>query len=178
ERGFEGKILAARYCREHKVPYFGLCLGMQVLVVEYARNVLGLEGANSTEMNPETKHPVICLLEEQKQITRKGGTMRLGAFECIIAKNTKAFEAYKTTKISERHRHRLEFNHQYKEQMTEKGLLISGLEQEQDLCEIAEIASHPWMLGVQFHPEFKSKPTAPHPLFLAFIQAAIHHKKN
>ncbi len=178
ERGFEGKILAAQACREMNLPYFGLCLGMQVMVVEYARNVLKLERANSTEMNPTTPYPVICLLEEQKGVSKKGGTMRLGSFECHLAKGSKAEEAYGTSIIHERHRHRLEFNHDYKEEITKHGLLITGLEPTQDLCEIVEVKGHPWMLGVQFHPEFKSKPTDPHPLFLGFMKAAIKHQKK
>lgn len=177
ERGFEGKVLAAQYCRENNIPYFGICLGMQVLVVEYARNVLGLKEANSTEMDPATPDPVICLLEEQKTIKRKGGTMRLGAFECIILKNTLAYKCYKKNKISERHRHRLEFNHAYKNTMIENGLIISGTEKENELCEIVEVPTCDWMLGVQFHPEFQSKPTDPHPLFNSFIHAAIKGKK-
>lgn len=178
ERGFEGKILAAQACRELHIPYFGLCLGMQVIVVEYARNVLHLERANSTEMNPATPYPVICLLEEQKSVSKKGGTMRLGSFECLLTKGSKAELAYGTSTVHERHRHRLEFNHDYKEQITSGGLLITGVEPSQDLCEIVEVKGHPWMVGVQFHPEFKSKPTAPHPLFLAFMKAALAHQKK
>lgn len=177
ERGFEGKVLAAKYCRENNIPYFGICLGMQVMAVEFARHVLNLSEANSTEMNQDTKDPIICLIEEQKHISKKGGTMRLGAYECLLKKDTKAYEAYQSLKVSERHRHRLEFNSQYKDKVEEKGLIIAGVEEETKLCEIIEVKGHPWMLGAQFHPEFKSKPTHPHPLFYRFIEATIKRAK-
>lgn len=173
ERGWEGKVATARYCRESQIPYFGLCLGMQIMVVEFARHVVGLIDAHSTEVNPKTPHPVISLLTEQKKITDLGGTMRLGAYPCTVMPNTLAYEAYKSNQISERHRHRYEFNNAYRAAFEEKGMIFSGTLSESSLCEIAEIPTHPWMLGVQFHPEFKSKLLDPHPLFLAFIKAAI-----
>jgi CTP synthase len=175
ERGWEGKISAAQLCREKKIPYFGICLGMHVLVVEFARNVLGLH-ANSTEMQPTTPHPVISLLEEQKDVKEMGGTMRLGAYECLLQEGSKARQAYGASIVSERHRHRYEFNHHYRKACEEKGLCFSGLHQGQELCEIAEVKDHPWMVGVQFHPEFKSRPTEPHPLFASFIEAAIEKR--
>ena len=180
-RGLIGKILIAKYCRENKVPYFGLCLGMQILCIEFARHVLGLTEANSTEMDPNTIHPVISLLSEQKHVSDLGGTMRLGAYPCLIKEGSKAAKAYKKTTISERHRHRWEFNNLYKEEMEKNGLVFSGYLEKGHLCEITEIKDHPWMLGVQFHPEFKSKPTEPHPLFRDFIAAALaqkQHKEN
>lgn len=178
ERGWEGKVLTAQYCRTHKIPYFGICLGMQVLIVEFARHVLGLKEAHSTEVEPDTKHPVISLLSEQKQVTNLGGTMRLGAYPCAIRENTLAKSAYQKPVISERHRHRYEFNNGYKKAFEEKGMIFSGTLDQGDLCEISEVAGHPWMLGVQFHPEFKSKPLDPHPLFRDFIQAVIKAQKQ
>jgi len=178
ERGWEGKVLTAKYCREKKIPYFGLCLGMQVLIVDFARNVLGLQNANSTEINPNTEQPVISLLSEQKNITDLGGTMRLGAYPCEIANDSLAYNAYGEHLIWERHRHRYEFNNEYKKAFEEKGMLFSGKLQKGILCEISEVRDHPWMLGVQFHPEFKSKPLAPHPLFKDFIAAALIHQKK
>ncbi|MBU6382958.1 MAG: CTP synthase [Verrucomicrobia bacterium] len=173
ERGWEGKILTAKYCRENQIPYFGLCLGMQVMIVEFAKHVLHLSEANSTEMDKNTPHPVISMLTEQRKIENLGGTMRLGAYPCVIQKGTLAYEAYGETLISERHRHRYEFNNQYKQQFETKGMVFSGKWEKGDLCEISEIPSHPWMLGVQFHPEFKSKPLTPHPLFRDFIRALV-----
>ncbi len=178
ERGWEGKIKIAKHCREKSIPYFGICLGMQVLVVEYARNVLGYQKANSTEIVPETPTPVISLLSEQKNVRNLGGTMRLGAYPCNLKERSKAFTAYKKTKISERHRHRYEVNNAFIDELQKKGLMFSGTYAKQKLCEIAEVKNHPWMLGVQFHPEFKSKPTEPHPLFRAFVQALIRHQKE
>lgn len=178
ERGWDGKIMTAKYCRENKIPYFGICLGMQVLAVEFARHVLNLEDANSTEIDADTKYPVISLLSEQRDIKDMGGTMRLGAFICDIKPGTNAEKAYKSLKISERHRHRYEFNNKYKEMMEQKGFVVAGTMHEAGLCEIAEVKDHPWMVGVQFHPEFKSKPTAAHPLFKAFIQAMIANQKE
>lgn len=171
ERGWEGKVLTARYCRVNNIPYFGLCLGMQVMIVEFARNVLGLTQAHSTEVDRNTPYPVISMLSEQKKIQNMGGTMRLGAYPCEIKKGTLAFDAYKEKLIWERHRHRYEFNNEYKAAFEEKGMVFSGKLQNGDLCEISEIPSHPWMLGVQFHPEFKSKPLDPHPLFRDFIKS-------
>jgi CTP synthase len=173
ERGWDGKILAAKYCRENKIPYFGICLGMQVLAVEFARHVLLLTDANSTEMDADTKNPIISLLTEQREIKDLGGTMRLGAFTCDIKPQTNAEKAYQASKISERHRHRYEFNNKYKQAMEDAGFVVAGTLHEGGLCEIAEVKDHPWMVGVQFHPEFKSKPTKPHPLFRAFIDAMI-----
>lgn len=178
ERGSEGKIQATRICREEKIPFFGICLGMQVMAIEFARHVAGLEGANSTEFDKKTKHPVISLLSEQTGVEDLGGTMRLGAYICDLQPDSKAAKAYQTTQISERHRHRNEFNNAYKEQLESKGFLIKGILKGEELCEIAEIEGHPWMVGVQFHPEFKSKPTSPHPLFRDFIQAMINYQKS
>ncbi len=178
ERGWEGKVQTARYCRIKEIPYLGLCLGMQVMIVEFARNVLGLEGANSTEVDPNTPEPVISMLSEQKKIEIKGGTMRIGAYPCEIVKDTLAYKAYGKGLISERHRHRYEFNNQYKSRFEAKGMIFSGNLEKESLCEISEIKGHPWMLGVQFHPEFKSRPLDPHPLFRDFIQAVIVMKES
>ncbi len=178
ERGWMGKIMTAKYCREKNIPYFGLCLGMQVMCVEFARHVLGLTDANTTEVDQHTSHPIISLLSEQKGIENLGGTMRLGAFACQVKPGTKAAEAYGATRISERHRHRYEFNNLYKDSCEQKGLILSGILEDGHLCEIAEVKDHPWMLGVQFHPEFKSKPTDPHPLFREFIATMIQQQKN
>ncbi len=178
ERGWIGKILAAKYCRENKIPYFGICLGMQVLCVEFARHVLGLKEANSTEIDPSSPDPVISLLSEQRHVQDLGGTMRLGAYPCRLKKETHAFSAYGQELISERHRHRYEFNNDYLEAMQKAGLILSGTLEDGNLCEIAEIKDHPWMVGVQFHPEFKSKPTEPHPLFREFIRATYAHKSR
>jgi CTP synthase len=178
ERGWMGKILTAQYCREKKIPYFGLCLGMQVMSVEFARHVLDLKEANSTEIDGTTPDPVISLLSEQKMVTDFGGTMRLGAYPCMVKEGTKAKQAYGTNLISERHRHRYEFNNAYKEQFEKKGFMVAGTLQSHQLCEIAEIQDHPWMVGVQFHPEFKSKPSDPHPLFRDFVAAMVEHKNG
>lgn len=178
ERGWMGKIMAAKYCRENKIPYFGLCLGMQVLCVEFARHVLKLDDANSTEIDPNTANPVIALLTEQKAVEGLGGTMRLGAYNCVIQKGSKAEKSYGKNLISERHRHRWEFNNEYKQAFEENGATISGVLENSKLCEITEIKDHPWMVGVQFHPEFKSKPFAAHPLFRDFIAAAIAYRKS
>jgi CTP synthase len=177
-RGWEGKIQAARFCRENKIPYFGICLGMQVLAVEFALNVLSLKEANSTEFAPETEYPVISLLSEQKNVENLGGTMRLGAYQCQLTPGTKAFQAYGQEEISERHRHRYEFNNEYKALFEKNGARIAGVLARESLCEIMEIENHPWMVGVQFHPEFISKPTKPHPLFTAFFQAAYTQKNS
>jgi len=173
ERGQLGKILATKYAREKKIPFLGICLGMQIMAIEFARNVLNLKDANSTEMDLETPYPIISILEEQKQIEKLGGTMRLGAYFCSLTTNSKAYKAYKKKIISERHRHRYEFNNKYKKDFEKKGIIFSGILKDDNLCEIIEIKKHPWMIGVQFHPEFKSKPLNPHPLFIAFIQAAL-----
>ncbi len=178
ERGSEGKIKAIEYARTRKVPFFGICLGMQMAAVEFARNVCGLKKAASSEFKPDCKDPVIHLMEEQKTVSKKGGTMRLGACPCTITKGTKAFDAYNDSDISERHRHRYEFNNSYREQMTDKGLVLSGINQQKNLVEIIELPDHPWFLGCQFHPEFKSKPLVPHPLFKAFVGASLAHRSN
>ncbi len=176
-RGIEGKLLAIQYARENKVPYFGICLGMQCAVIEFARNVLGWKNANSTEFDPKTEYPVISLLEEQLGLQQKGGTMRLGAYPCHIKENTLAFKEYKKTKVYERHRHRFEFTLKYKEDFENNGLIISGTSPDEQLVEIIELKNHPWFIGVQFHPEFKSKPIEPHPLFEGFIRAAVKFSK-
>uniref|UniRef100_A0A7C4QR67 CTP synthase n=1 Tax=Schlesneria paludicola TaxID=360056 RepID=A0A7C4QR67_9PLAN len=172
-RGVEGKIQAVRYARENQVPYFGICLGMQVAVVEFARHVLHLPQANSTEFAADTPDPVICLLEEQKQVSQKGGTMRLGAKPCVLLEDSLAARCYHATQVSERHRHRYEFNPAYRQRFVDAGMSISGVSPDGILAEIVELPDHPWFLAVQFHPEFKSKPSRPHPLFAAFIEAAL-----
>ena len=171
-RGIEGKIAAAHYARVNKVPYFGLCLGMQLLVVEFGRYVLGTEKVNSSEFDPATLHPVIDLMPEQKNIEDMGGTMRLGLYPCDLQRGSIAQKAYGLKKVEERHRHRFEFNNQYRDQFAEHGMVYSGLSPDKQLVEITELRDHPFMLGTQFHPEFLSRPTRPHPLFLAFIRAA------
>jgi CTP synthase len=176
DRGVEGKIRAIQYARENKVPYFGLCLGMQCAVIEYARNVCGLKGAHSVEMDPDTPHPVIALMPEQVDVEDMGGTMRLGVYPCKVMKDTLTYEAYKDEIVYERHRHRLEFNNAYREQLTDAGLVIGGTLPNGRLVEIVEVKDHPWFVGTQFHPEFKSRPTNPHPLFRDFIKAAARNK--
>jgi CTP synthase len=172
-RGIEGKIRAVRYARERRIPFFGICLGMQCAVIEYSRNVLGLKDANSTEFAEDTTHPVICMLEEQRTVKSKGGTMRLGAQPCVLAQGSKALACYGQTEISERHRHRYEFNPAYREQLTAAGLIPTGTNPRNTLVEIVELPEHPWFVAVQYHPEFKSKPLQPHPLFEGFVGAAI-----
>ncbi len=176
ERGLEGKIAAIQYVRENKIPFLGICLGMQCAVVEFTRHVLGLE-ASSTELDPKTKHPVIDMMEEQKKITTKGGTMRLGSYACKIKKGSRAAAIYGETLINERHRHRYEFNNKYLEQIEEAGLKATGVNPDSGLVEIVELKDHPWFVGVQFHPELKSTVLNPHPLFVRFIEAALNHKK-
>lgn len=178
ERGWMGKIMAAKHCRENKIPYFGICLGMQVMAVEFARHVANIADANSTEIDPETTNPVISLLSEQREVQDMGGTMRLGNYQCKLKPGTKSHKAYGKDVIGERHRHRYEFNNKYKEQMENLGYVVAGTLDEGHLCEISEIADHPWMVGVQFHPEFKSKPTEAHPLFRDFVKAMIAHKNK
>ncbi len=178
DRGWEGKITTAKFCREKNIPYFGICLGMQVMVVEFARHVLDLATANSTEMNPGTDHPVISLLEEQRIVTERGGTMRVGNYPCDLKEPSKLFDAYGTNKVIERHRHRYEFNNSYKTAFETAGLIVSGSYTADNLAEAVEVKNHPWMVGVQFHPEFISKPTCPHPLFRGFVQAVVHHKTH
>ncbi|MBI5894273.1 MAG: CTP synthase, partial [Deltaproteobacteria bacterium] len=175
-RGIEGKILAIQHAREKKIPFFGICLGMQLAVIEIARNLCGLKDANSSEFNPETPHPVIDMMLEQRGITSKGGTMRLGAYPCSIKKDSLAFKIYGKTEISERHRHRYEVNNPYRETLEKKGVVFSGLSPDKTLVEITELNGHPYFIGCQFHPEFKSKPMLPHPLFKEFIKAAIKNK--
>jgi CTP synthase len=171
-RGIEGKIKAARYAREHNIPYFGICLGMQIAVAEFMRALCGHERANSTEFDENTDCPIIDLMPEQKNIDKLGGTMRLGSYECKLKKDSLAFSAYKNTTIWERHRHRFEFNNKYRTEVEGKGMVVSGVNPQRDLVEIIELPGHKWFLGCQFHPEFKSRPTAPHPLFVSFIEAA------
>ncbi|MDP1834840.1 MAG: CTP synthase [Chlamydiales bacterium] len=178
ERGWLGKISTSAYCRDNKIPYFGICLGMQAMVVDFARNVMGWGDASSTEIDPGTQHPVISLLSEQQTVQDLGGTMRLGAYRCSLKAGSKAREAYGEDVISERHRHRYEYNNRFQASMEEKGLLLSGTLENEQLAEIAEVIDHPWMVGVQFHPEFKSKPTQPHPLFRAFVGAMIAEKEK
>jgi CTP synthase len=172
-RGVEGKIRAVRYARERGVPYFGICYGMQMAVIEFARHVAGLAGANSAEVDPETPHPVIALLPEQRGVEAKGATMRLGAWPCTLREGTRAFEAYGERDVSERHRHRYEFNPDYRDRLSKAGLVLSGASPDGRLVEVVELADHPWFVGCQFHPEFKSTPFRPHPLFVAFIGAAV-----
>src|SRR5262245_25375374 len=177
DRGSEGKITAIRYARENRIPFLGICLGMQMAVVEFARNVCGLEGANSTEFDLQTAHPVIHLMEEQKAIDTKGGTMRLGTYPCLLQNETLAARLYGRERIDERHRHRYEFNNNYRDDFGAKGMVLSGLSPDGRLVEIMELAGHPWFLGCQFHPEFKSRPMDSHPLFRGFIEAARQNSK-
>ena len=180
ERGSAGKIEAIRWARENKVPFFGICLGMQLAVIEYARHVAGLDDAQSTEFNPDAKQPVIALMESQEKVTQKGGTMRLGAYDCELAANTLARRIYGAAQISERHRHRFEFNNAFRDALSEAGLVLCGTSPDGTLVEMVELpaATHPYFIGCQFHPEFKSRPTAPHPLFTAFIGAALEHQRS
>ncbi len=177
DRGTEGKIAAAKYAREHLVPYYGLCLGLQIAVIEFARNVLKLKGANSMEFDAKAPHPVINMMEEQKKITDKGATMRLGSYECALTPGTIAAKAYGAPSVSERHRHRFEVNNAYVGQLQRAGLIVSGINPKRNLVEVMELKRHPWFLGTQAHPEFQSKPNRAHPLFAAFIAAAIKNKK-
>ena len=173
DRGIEGKIAACRFARENNIPYLGICLGMQIAVIEYARNVCGLDDANSGEFNLNSPHRVIDIMKEQAEITQRGGTMRLGAYPCKVIQNTKMRSLYNTSEISERHRHRYEFNNKYREIMTEKGLVISGVSPDDNLVEAVELSDKSFFVGVQFHPEFKSRPNKPHPLFLGLLKAAL-----
>jgi CTP synthase len=185
----EGKIRAVRFARENKVPYFGICYGMHMAVVEFARNVVGWKEAHTAEIDPNTPYPVIYLMREwfdfrsqrverRDELTDKGGTMRLGAYPCKLIEGTLAHKAYKVDEISERHRHRYEFNNQYKEELAAKGMILSGISPDGELGEIVELTGHPWFLGCQFHPEFKSRPMNPHPLFQDFIRAALRRKNS
>lgn len=176
DRGIEGKIRAAQYARENKIPFLGICLGMQIAVIEFARNVVGLKGANSSEFSPESPYPVIDLMPEQKDVEDMGGTMRLGIYPCKLNPHTLALEAYGEAIVYERHRHRYEFNNQFRPQLTAAGMRLSGLSPDERLVEIIEVADHPWFVGVQFHPEFKSRPNRPHSIFVKFIEAAVKGK--
>lgn len=176
-RGIEGKIEAIRFARESKAPFLGICLGMQCAAIEFGRNMAGLKGANSSEFDSRTRHPVIDLIPSQKNLDEKGGTMRLGAYPCELAKGSRAYRAYRTDLVAERHRHRYEFNNKYLETFKKAGMTFSGLYPQEQLVEIIELADHPWFLATQFHPEFRSRPTAPHPIFRDFIQAALEASK-
>lgn len=177
-RGIEGKVLAVKYARENNIPFLGICLGMQMAIIEFARNVLGMENANSTEMNDSTPYPVITFMEEQKNITDKGGTMRLGGWDCAIKPNTKAFDIYQSDIINERHRHRYEFNNAYLKEFEQAGMVASGYNPETNLVEIVEIPSHPFFVAVQYHPEYKSTVASPHPLFVSFVKSTLDKKLN
>jgi len=178
ERGIEGKISTVKFARENKLPFFGICLGMQCAVIEFGRNVLGLTDAHSTEMYPDTPFPVIDVMEDQKDITNKGGTMRLGAYPCNVDEDSNAYKAYSSTKIEERHRHRFEFNNKYLADFEKNGMIATGKHPDKDLVEIVEIENHPWFMAVQFHPEYKSTVTNPHPLFIDFIKASVKVKES
>ncbi|MFN6206798.1 MAG: CTP synthase [Planctomycetota bacterium] len=178
ERGVEGKVDAIRWARQRKIPFLGICLGMQCAVIEFARNVVGLAGANSTEFEKDTPYPVVCLLDEQQNITEKGGTMRLGAQVADLAPDSRAAECYGSAQVQERHRHRYEFNNQYRKQFEAHGMTFSGTSKQGSLVEVVELPEHPWFVAVQYHPEFKSKPTQPHPLFSGFVQAAVRRNSR
>ena len=178
DRGIEGKITATKYARENNIPFFGICLGMQMAVVEYARNVLNMVDANTSEINPESNYPVIDIMPDQKEVTEKGGTMRLGLYPCKLADGSRSKDLYNDELIYERHRHRYEFNNQFRKEFVESGMKIVGLSPDEKLVEIIEIPDLTWFVGVQFHPEFKSRPNRPHPLFAGFIKAAKQHKKK
>ena len=177
-RGIPGKIEAVRYARAQGVPYFGICLGLQCAVIEFARNVLGLEDANTTEIDPDCRHPVVCMLDEQYDITRLGGTMRLGAYPCVLAEGSRAHAAYGSTLVQERHRHRYEFNNHYRPQFEEHGMDFVGTSPDGNLVEVVELSGHPWYVAVQCHPEFQSKPTRAHPLFRGFVQASLARREQ
>lgn len=178
ERGVDGKIISANYARKGDIPFLGICLGMQVAIIEYARNELGIEDANSTEFNKETPNPVIDMMAEQKKVKQMGGTMRLGAYECMITRDTLAHEAYQKNRISERHRHRYEFNNSYKEQFENSGVVMAGVNPDTELVEMIELSNHPFFMGTQFHPEYRTTVENPHPVFEAFVKAAHHFKKQ
>jgi CTP synthase len=177
-RGIEGKILASKYAREHNIPYFGICLGMQIALIEIARNVCGLEGANSSEWDETTHHPVIHLMPDQNGVVNMGGTLRLGNWPCALAEGTKAREVYGSDLVQERHRHRYEVNNDYRKQLADNGVVFSGMSPDDYLVEIAELKDHPWFVGCQFHPEFKSRPNRPHPLFFGFVQASFKYSQT
>lgn len=178
ERGIEGKIKAIKCARENNIPFFGICLGMQMAVIEFTRNVIGLKDANSTEMNENTSNPVISLMKDQKFIVDKGGTMRLGSWECIVKEKSKAFEIYNSQTINERHRHRWELNNDYLSQLEKFGLRASGTNPKTGLVEIIEFPENDWFIGVQFHPEYKSTVELPHPLFVSFVSACLNYNKS
>ena len=177
-RGIEGKLEAIRYARERKLPYFGICLGLQCAVIEFARNVVGLADANSTEMDRNCRHPVVCLLDEQYHITQMGGTMRLGLYPTVLVEGSKSHRAYGSLQVQERHRHRYEFNNQHRQQFAAHGLIVTGTSPDSKLVEVIELRDHPWFVAVQCHPEFRSKPTAAHPLFRGFIQASLTRREE
>jgi len=176
DRGIDGKIIAVTYARENKIPFFGICLGLQCAIIEFARNVMGYEDAHSTEMDPATSHSVIDLMEEQKEVTEKGGTMRLGGYACSLEKGSLVQEAYDSEMVRERHRHRYEFNNDFLETYREHGMIPTGINPKSGLVEIMEQPGHPWFVGTQFHPEYSSTALNPHPLFIAFIKAAIKNR--
>ena len=178
ERGVEGKIESIRIAREKNIPFLGICLGMQMAVIEFSRNILGLNKANSTEMDINCEHPVISMMESQKNIKEKGGTMRLGSWRCVIENNSLAYKIYSTNEISERHRHRYELNFDFVSQLSEKGMILSGKNPDTGLVEIIELSNHPWFFGVQFHPEYQSTVEEPHPVFVSFVKAALNNKNN
>lgn len=178
DRGIDGKIEAIKYARENNIPFLGICLGMQMAVVEFARNVLGMKGAHSTEMSPKTKYPVIGIMEDQKNIKNKGGTMRLGAYPCKLTRGTKGYQVYGKVNIQERHRHRYEFNNDYLKQFEKAGMISSGINPDSNLVEMIELKDHPWFIGCQFHPEYKSTVANPHPLFVRFVKAALEKKSK
>jgi len=177
-RGIEGKIDAVRIARESKIPFLGICLGMQMAVIEFSRNVLGLNEANSVEVDENTEHPVIHLMEEQKAVSEKGGTMRLGSWKCSILEGSKLAEAYEKLHIDERHRHRFELNNEYINALEEGGLKVVGVNPDTGLAEAVELTDHPWFVGVQYHPEYKSTVENPHPLFVSFVRAGLEYKKT
>ena len=176
ERGIEGKLKAVQFAREAGIPFLGICLGMQMAVIEYARNVLGMKDAHSTEMKSSTHDPVISLMEEQKKVSDMGGTMRLGSYDCVLEKDSLAYSVYGKTKIAERHRHRFEFNDEYRSEFEKAGMKCTGVNPDSELVEIVEIPEHPFFIGVQFHPEYKSTVEEPHPLFTSFVKAALKYK--
>ena len=177
DRGIEGKVLACKYARENNIPYFGICLGMQIAVIEFARDVLGYTDANSREFNEASEHLVIDLMEEQLSVIKKGGTMRLGSYPCKVAEGTMLREAYKTENVSERHRHRFEFNNAFRDEMVAHGLTISGTSPDDAIVEAVEVKENRFFVGVQFHPEFKSRPNKPHPIFREFVKASLENEK-
>ncbi len=176
-RGIAGKVEAIRFARERQVPFFGICLGLQCAVIEFARNVVGLEDANTTEIDPNCRHPVVCLLDDQYAITDLGGTMRLGSYPCALAEGTRVRSAYGGELVKERHRHRYEFNNQYRQQFAAHGMVFSGTSPDGKLVEVIELPSHPWFVAVQCHPEFRSKPTQAHPLFRGFVKASLKRRE-